>query len=121
MQSFGPAPGQDVRSLREPAAGAPNYMYFRHGTLRFGKLTMVNADLLIVDANPANTFDFSLDRYNDQLVAGYSKSTAALGLVVHMPDFRTLGLKPRAAAGVPKIQPPSAAPTMPARMSPRRP
>jgi hypothetical protein len=72
-------------------------MYFRHGTLRFGKLTMVNADLLIVDQDPANIFEFSLDRYNDQLVAGYSKSTEALGLVVHMPDLRALDLKRLAA------------------------
>jgi hypothetical protein len=90
-QTFGPAPGQDVQALRAPVAGSPNYMYFRHGALRFGKLTMADADLLILDDNPANAFDFSLDRYNDQLVAGYSRSTAALGLVVHMPDFRTLG------------------------------
>ncbi|MEP7346552.1 MAG: hypothetical protein ABI877_14875, partial [Gemmatimonadaceae bacterium] len=68
-------------------------MYFRNGTLRFGKLTMADADLLILDKDPANVFDFSLDRYNDQLVAGYSNSTAALGLIVHMPDFRTLGHK----------------------------
>ncbi|HEX9562414.1 MAG TPA: hypothetical protein VF981_00515 [Gemmatimonadaceae bacterium] len=92
------APGVNVTPLRAPAAGTPNYMYFRHGTLRFGKLTMTNADLLIVDADPGNTFDFSLDRYNDQLVAGYSKSTSALGLVVHMPDFRTLRRKAGLAA-----------------------
>jgi hypothetical protein len=82
-------------------------MYFRHGTLRFGKLTMVNADLLIVDQDPASIFDFSLDRYNDQLVAGYSKSTASLGLVVYMPDLRTLDLKRGAAASVPKPAPAS--------------
>lgn len=101
-QTFSARPGQDVRPLRAPSAETPNYMFFRHGTLRFGKLTMVNADLLIVDQDPANTFDFSLDRYNDQLVAGYSKSTGVLGLVVHMPDLRTLDLKRTAAAGVPK-------------------
>lgn len=101
-QIFSAEPGQDVSPLRAPTAQTPNYMYFRHGTLRFGKLTMVNADLLIVDQDPATIFDFSLDRYNDQLVAGYSKSTAALGLVVHMPDLRTLDLKRGAVAGVPK-------------------
>ena len=97
-QTFSPTAGQDIRSLRAVSSGAPNYMFFRGGTLRFGKLTMANADLLIVDRDPANVFDFSLDRYNDQLVAGYSKSTAALGLVVHMPDLRTLGRKTLAPA-----------------------
>ena len=98
-QTFGARPGQDTSPLREPTARTPNYMYFRNGTLRFGKLTMVNADLLIVDDDPASTFDFSLDRYNEQLVAGYSKSTPALGLVVHMPDLGTLGQRRRAATG----------------------
>jgi len=106
-QTFGAAPGQDVTPLRTPTAGTPNYMYFRHGTLRFGKLTMANADLLIVDADPANNFDFSLDRYNDQLVAGHSASTSALGLVVHMPDFATLGVKGSVTARAPKGAPAS--------------
>lgn len=106
-QTFSARPGQDVSPLREATERTPNYMYFRHGTLRFGKLTMVNADLLIVDDDPANTFDFSIDRYNDQLVAGYSKSTTALGLVVHMPDLRTLDVKRGSAAGVPKPAPAS--------------
>jgi hypothetical protein len=62
---------------------------------------MVDADLLIVDQDPENIFDFSLDRYNDQLVAGYSKSTAALGLVVHMPDLKSLGAKSGAVVATP--------------------
>ena len=101
-QTFSPSPGQDLQPLRSLEAGTPNYMYFRNGKLRFGKLTMSDADLLIVDGDPANVFDFSLDRYNDQLVAGYSKSTTALGLVVHMPDFRTLDRTARPMAGIAK-------------------
>jgi len=66
---------------------APNYMYFRGGTIRFGKLTMANADMQIVDAHPKDTFDFSIDHYNRQLVAGYSKNTPRYGLVVFMPDY----------------------------------
>ncbi|MEP7344024.1 MAG: hypothetical protein ABI877_02095 [Gemmatimonadaceae bacterium] len=92
-QTFSPTPGQDVQPLRSLDAATPNYMYFRNGTLRFGKLTMADADLLIVDKDPTTVFDFSLDQYNDQLVAGYSNSTTALGLIVHMPDFWTLGRK----------------------------
>jgi hypothetical protein len=37
-----------------------------------------------VDARPAPWFDFSLDRYKEQLVAGYSKTLSDLGLEVHM-------------------------------------
>jgi outer membrane protein OmpA-like peptidoglycan-associated protein len=62
-------------------------MYYRGGTLRFGKLTMNDADLKIIDADPKNPFDFSLDHYNAQLVAGTSKNTPNFGLVVYMPDY----------------------------------
>jgi len=65
----------------------PNYMYYRGGTLRFGKLTMNNADLKIIDTDPGNPFDFSIDHYNAQLVAGTSKNTPNFGLVVYMPDY----------------------------------
>jgi len=65
-------------------------MYFRGGTLRFGKLTMNNADLRIIDASPKDIFDFSLDHYNSQLVAGHSKNTPNFGLVVVMPDYYKL-------------------------------
>src|SRR4030095_1793616 len=69
------------------AAKGSNYMSYRGGTLRFGKLTMNNADLKIVDTDPGNPFDFSMDHYNTQLVAGTSKNTPSFGLVVYMPDY----------------------------------
>ncbi|HEU4630730.1 MAG TPA: hypothetical protein VFS08_13345 [Gemmatimonadaceae bacterium] len=74
-------------ALTPPDSAAPNYMYFRHGTLRFGKLYMVRADMQIVDLHPADPFDFSVDRYNAQLVAGYSKNQPDMGLEVFMPDL----------------------------------
>lgn len=69
---------------------ARNYVAFKGGSVRFGKLTMTDADLELVDANPADPFDFSLDHYRTQLVAGYSKSTPQNGLCVHMPDFNKI-------------------------------
>jgi hypothetical protein len=77
--------------LAPPRPSAPNYMYFRGGTLRFGKLTMTDADLEIIDADPEDPFDFYLDKYNQQLVAGCSESTLSYGLIVFMPDFDKLG------------------------------
>lgn len=97
-QTFTPESGKSVAALRTPTANTPNFMFFRHGTLRFGKLTMADADLLILDASPKDRFDFSLDRYNDQLVAGHSNSTRDLGLVVHMPDLHAVGARKVAAA-----------------------
>jgi hypothetical protein len=76
--------------LTPPDASARNYMYFAGGTLRFGKLFMVHADMQIVDLDPETPFDFSIDRYNDQLVAGYSKNHTDLGIEVYMPDITRL-------------------------------
>jgi len=74
------------RSMTPPVASR-NFMYYRGGTLRFGKLTMVDADLMLVDDDPKDPFDFSPAQYKSQLVAGYSKTTADGGLVTHMPDL----------------------------------
>jgi hypothetical protein len=82
--------GRPAAPLRLPVAAA-NYIYHRGGLLRFGKLTMTDTDLEIIDANPQTPFDFSLLEYNRQLVAGYSKNTASHGLIVHMPDYGQLG------------------------------
>jgi hypothetical protein len=86
MEEYGGTKG-GPRQLIPYDRGAPNYMYFRGGTIRFGKLTMANADMQIVDSHPKGAFDFSIDHYNQQLVAGYSKNTPRYGLVVFMPDY----------------------------------
>lgn len=70
---------------------ATNYLYFRGGTIRIGKLFMVHADLEIIDEAPADPLDFDIDQYERQLVAGYVKNTPAHGLIVHMPDLHVLG------------------------------
>ena len=82
VQTFGTA--------RKPPAGKPsggNYMSYRGGVLRFGKLTMNDTDMRLVDADPTDPFDFFPDHYEAQLVAGYSKTTATGGLIVYMPDY----------------------------------
>ena len=63
-------------------------MHYRGGTLRFGKLTMSDTDMQLIDADPRDPFDFSPEHYQRQLVAGYSKNTPEGGLRVHMPDYR---------------------------------
>ena len=82
VQTFGTA--------RKTPAGKPfggNYMFYRGGVLRFGKLTMNDTDMRLVDADPTDPFDFFPDHYEAQLVAGYSKTTATGGLIVYMPDY----------------------------------
>jgi hypothetical protein len=68
-----------------------NYMAYRGGQLRFGKLTMSDTDMVLIDMDPQDPFDFYLDHYKDQLVAGYTKTTPEFGLRVYMRDFNKLG------------------------------
>jgi len=86
VQTFGTGGGK----MGGPPFKARNYIYHKGGILRFGKLTMKDADLEIVDKSPATPFEFSLAEYNRQLVAGYSKNTASHGLIVFMPDLNSL-------------------------------
>jgi len=83
-----------TRSLTPPVA-SHNFMYYRGGTLRFGKLTMTDADLMLIDEDPKDPFDFSPAQYKDQLVAGYSKTTADNGLITHMPDLSDIAKRGR--------------------------
>jgi len=83
--------GGEGKDLTPPDPDAKNYMYYKGGDLRFGKLTMDGADLQIVDADPKDPFFFYLKEYKKQLVAGYSRNTPSLGLIVRMPDFDQAG------------------------------
>jgi len=69
---------------------AGNYMAFRGGSITFGKLTMVEADLTLIDMDAKDPFDFYFQRYKEQLIAGYSKTTRNFGLRVYMRDFNKL-------------------------------
>ena len=78
------------RGAAAAAAGRGNYIWFHGGTIRFGKLTMTDADLKLIDMDPRDPFDFYSARYNEQLVAGYSKNTPDHALRTYMPDFNDL-------------------------------
>lgn len=69
---------------------AQNYMAYRGNRLRFGKLTMDDTDMVLIDPEPRDPFDFYLDHYKEQLMAGYSKTTEDFGLRVYMVDFNKL-------------------------------
>jgi len=85
--------GQNAAEPAEFAnrCGGRNFMSFRGGSVRFGKLIMNDTDLELIDSEPGDPlFDFSLDHFKDQLAAGYAKPTSAGGLCVHMPNFDKL-------------------------------
>jgi hypothetical protein len=77
----------------KPIAGrqlAPNHIYWRGSQLSFGKLTMTGTDLELVDMDPDDSFDFSIDHWNAQLIEGYSKTLPDRSLRAYMPDYNDL-------------------------------
>ncbi len=89
-----------ARPATLPLPRARNYLYFFGGSIRFGKLTMADADMQLIDADPRDPFDFFPARYERQLIAGYSRNTPRHGLQVFMPDST------RVAAGGGTLPPP---------------
>lgn len=77
-----------------PRPDATSYMYYRGGTLRFGRLFMIRTDLQIVDADQSDPFEFDLAQYAKQLVAGYSRNQPDGGLLVVMPDLDDVERRP---------------------------
>lgn len=80
-------------SVNSHAAGPRNFMAYSGAALRFGKLTMNDTDLVLIDADSRDPFDFYLDHYREQLVAGYTKTTPQFGLRVYMVDYNKLRRK----------------------------
>jgi hypothetical protein len=83
-----------VETIGTPGKPVPhmggNYMAYRGGSITFGKLTMTDADLTLIDMDARDPFDFYFQRYKEQLTAGYSKTTSNFGLRVYMRDFNKL-------------------------------
>jgi hypothetical protein len=102
-QVFSSAEARSVAVLTPPDPKARNYVYFSGSSIRFGKLTMSGSDLQLIDADERDAFDFYPEKYNAQLVAGYSKNTPTKGLKTYMPDYNDLGketdLRPRRITG----------------------
>jgi hypothetical protein len=90
VQLFGDPDRPDPEPLT-PSVPAANFVFFRGGSLRFGKLYMVQAELEAIDTDTSDPFDFYLDYYHSQLVAGYHVTSKDYGLVAYMPDFDDLG------------------------------
>ncbi|HSY31711.1 MAG TPA: hypothetical protein VLA42_06965 [Verrucomicrobiae bacterium] len=81
------------------ARQAGNYISFRGNRLRFGKLTMTDVDMTLIDMDPTDPFDFFLDRYKDQIAAGYSKISSNSALRIFVKDFNKLGKSKISAKG----------------------
>ena len=70
-----------------------NFLRFRNGAVTFGKLTMHNTDLTMIDAANEPWFDLDLVNYQNQLVNGDTRMTAQAGLEIYMPSLKAKGAK----------------------------
>jgi hypothetical protein len=87
LQQFVRTPDDSIFAHISTGDSTRNYVYFRGGHLRFGKLEMTSTDLLIADADERDPFDLYLAKYAQQLVAGTSRTLPNQGLKVLMPDY----------------------------------
>jgi hypothetical protein len=92
VQEFARLPEDSLfTGYARPDSAAPNYLFFRGGRLRFGRLEMRDTQLQILDLDPSDPFDLFLAEYNKQLVAGYSRNRPNLSLQAFFPDFPDIG------------------------------
>lgn len=67
-----------------------NFLRFHNGTIDFGKLTMHQVDIIMIDISKDYWFDLDLAQYQKQLVNGYTHITPDAGLQIFMPDLSQL-------------------------------
>ena len=65
-----------------------NFVRFRGGAVTFGKLTMNDTDLTMIDAANEPWFDLDLVNYQNQLVNGVTRTTTDSGLELYMPSLK---------------------------------
>ncbi|SEB51461.1 hypothetical protein [Terriglobus roseus] len=78
--------GQDEQNL----ARWHNFLRLSGGDLDFGKLTMHQVDLTMIDASKDPWFDLDLVNYQAQLVYGTTRMTEKAGLEIYMPNLDKL-------------------------------
>ena len=74
--------------------GARNYIAMRGGRIEYGREQMFDTDLTMIDSTPTDPFDFYLDKYWCQMVAGTIKLQPDKALRIYVPDYAKL---PRSA------------------------
>jgi hypothetical protein len=90
IQTFGGNGGSSNEGPPAAKLQDANYMSYTGNRLRFGRLTMDDADVTLYDLDPADPMDFFLDHYKEQLAAGYTKITTSFQLRVFLKDFNKL-------------------------------
>ena len=93
LLSFKPGSGNELL-LGGPPAGVENYLMLKKGKVAFRKLIMQNSDILMLDRNRKDSFDFFLARYWEVLKRGDVYIRPDSSILVKMPDYEVIsGLK----------------------------
>lgn len=90
----------NARNDRDVERRWRNFLHLTDGTLRFGKLTMQNADMIMIDATDNQWFDLDLANYQAQLTNGISYTTPQEGLEIYMPSLDALPKRNRSGRTV---------------------
>ena len=77
-----------------------NFLRFHNGTIDFGKLTMHQVDIIMIDLSNDPWFDLDLAHYQTQLVNGYTHITPQAGLQIFMPDLDEMPKKAKKNIGI---------------------
>jgi hypothetical protein len=67
-----------------------NYLALQGNKVQFGKLTMEDTDIALLDMSPADPLDFFLEHYREQLAAGYTKISTSFQLRAYIKDYEKL-------------------------------
>jgi hypothetical protein len=95
VQTF--SDGSNAKNATSPKFQG-NYMALRGNSIQVGKLTMQDCDIVVFDMDPADPLDFFLDRYREQLAAGYTKISTSFQVREYVKDFGKLTQSKKAAA-----------------------
>jgi hypothetical protein len=82
-----------------------NYMAFRGNRMEVGKFAMEDCDIVMMDMDASDPLDFFLDRYKEQLAAGYLKIATSSQVRAYIKDYGKLTVSKSAAAAAPVTEP----------------
>ena len=75
-----------------------NFMVFRGNRMEVEKFAMEDCDIVMMDMDPGDPMDFFLDRYKEQLAAGYLKIATNAQVRAYIKDYGKLTPGKSAAA-----------------------
>jgi hypothetical protein len=70
-----------------------NYMALQGNKVQIGKLMMDDCDIVVQDMDPSDPLDFFLDRYKEQIAAGYTKISTSFQVRAYIKDYQRLVTK----------------------------